>query len=338
MPEVAVPVATEQGTLAARGILTDAEREQLRQLQLPEEDGVPLESYYHVLQGALLAEVIHQHLKGRTDYFCGRNMFVYFSLQQAQEIIEFVEGKRDEVRYKGPDLFVVLGVDGKRRCKSWLVWEENDRFPDLIVEIVSPSTKEKDTKDNLELYAKVFRTREYFWYDEELGEWMGYRLQGGEYVPIEPNEYGWRWSEVLGAWLGVSELPYQGWRYRWLRLYDAEGRLVPTGEELAQVAQQLAEAERRRADQERRRAEQERRRAEQAQRRAERERRRAEQEQRRAEREHQRAEQERRRAEQERRLREQEQQRAEQERRLREQTEQRLAELEAELKRLRGEA
>jgi Uma2 family endonuclease len=302
MPEVAVPVATEQGTLAARGILTDAEREQLQRLQLPEEDGVPLESYYHVLQSALLAEVIHQHLKGRTDYFCGRNMFVYFSLQQAQEIIEFVEGKRDEVRYKGPDLFVVLGVDGKRRRKSWLVWEENDRFPDLIVEIVSPSTKEKDTKDNLELYAQVFRTREYFWYDEELGEWMGYRLQGGEYVPIEVNERGWRWSEVLGAWLGVSDAPYQGWRYRWLRLYDVEGRLVPTGEELAQAAQQLAEAERRRAEQERRRAEQERRRAEQAQRRAERERR-----------------------------------RAEQERRLREEAERRLAELEAELKRLRGE-
>jgi Uma2 family endonuclease len=302
MPEAALPIAAEQETLAARGILTDAEREQLQRLQLPEEDGVPLESYYHVLQSALLAEVIHQHLKGRTDYFCGRNMFVYFSLQQAQEIIEFVEGKRDEVRYKGPDLFVVLGVDGTKRRKSWLVWEENDRFPDLIVEIVSPSTKEKDTKDNLELYAQVFRTREYFWYDEELGEWMGYRLQGGEYVPIEVNERGWRWSEVLGAWLGVSELPYQGWRYRWLRLYDVEGRLVPTGEELAQAAQQLAEAERRRAEQERRRAEQERRRAEQAQRRAERERR-----------------------------------RAEQERRLREEAERRLAELEAELKRLRGE-
>ena len=61
---------------------------------------------------------------------------------------------------------------------------------------------------------QLFRTREYVWYDEEAGEWMGYRLQGGEYVPIEPNERGWRWSEVLGAWLGVSELPYQGWRYR----------------------------------------------------------------------------------------------------------------------------
>ena len=263
MPEAALPIAAEHETLAARGILTDAEREQLRQLQLPEEDGVPLESHYHILQINLLAEVIYQHLKGRTDYFCGRNMFVYFSLQQAQEIIEFVEGKRDEVSYKGPDLFVAVGVDGTKRRKSWLVWEEDDHFPDLIVEITSPSTKDKDLKDNLELYAKVFRTREYVWYDEEAGEWMAYRLAGEEYVPIEPNERGWRWSEVLGAWLGVSELPYQGWRYRWLRLYDAEGRLVPTGEELAAAERQRAEAERRRAEQERRRAEQERERTEQ---------------------------------------------------------------------------
>ena len=137
--------------------------------------------------------------------------------------------------------------------------------------ITSPSTKSKDTKDNLALYAKVFRTREYYWYDEETGELVGYRLQGDDYVPIVPNERGWLWSEVLGVWLGVSDLPYQGWRYRWLRYYDAEGRLVPTGEE----------AERQRA--------------------------------------------------------EAEHQRAEQERLLREQAERRLAELEAELKRLRGE-
>jgi len=309
MPETALPVATEQQTLATRGVLTDAEREQLQQLQLPEEDGVPLESHYHILQINLLAEVIHQHLQPRTDYFCGRNMFVYFSREQAQGIIDFVEGRSDRAPYKGPDLFVAVGVDGTKRRKSWLVWEEDDHFPDLIVEITSPSTKDKDTKDNLALYAKVFRTREYFWYDEEVGEWMGYRLVGDGYAPIEPNENGWRWSEMLGAWLGVSDAPYQGWRYRWLRLYDGEGRLVPTGEELAAAERQHAEAERLLRVQEQQRAEQA----------------------------IQRAEAERQRAEQERLLREQEQQRAEQERLLREQAEQRLAELEAELRRLRGE-
>jgi Uma2 family endonuclease len=278
MPEAALPVAADHKTLAARGVYTDAEREQLKQLQLPEEDETPLESHYHILQINLLAEVIHQHLQPRTDYFCGTNMFVYYNLEQAEGIIEFMEGKRDRAPYKGPDLFVAVGVDGTKRRKSWLVWEENDHFPDLIVEITSPRTKSKDTDDNLKLYAQVFRTREYFWYDEEAGEWMGYRLVGDGYVPIEVNERGWRWSEALGAWLGVSELPYRGWRYRWLRLYDGEGRLVPTE----------AEAERVLREQERQRAEAER-------------------------------------------------QRAEQERLLREQAEQRLAELEAELKRLRGE-
>jgi len=302
MPDAALPVAVEQNTPAARGVYTDAERELLRQLQLPEEDGVPLESHYHALQQQLLAEVIHQHFKGRTDYFCGTNMFVYYSLEQAQGITEFVEGKRESAPYKGPDLLVVVGVDGTKRRKHWVVWDEDDRFPDLIVEITSPSTKSKDTGENLKLFAQVFRTREYFWYDEEAGEWMGYRLQGESYVPIEVNERGWRWSEVLGAWLGVSELPYRGWRYRWLRLYDGAGRLVPTGEELAATERERAEAERQRA--------------ERAERRIERERRRAE-------RERQRAEAER--------------QRAEQERLLREQAERRLAELEAELKRLRGE-
>jgi hypothetical protein len=165
-------------------------------------------------------------------------------------------------------------VDGTKRRKHWVVWDEDDRFPDLIVEITSPSTKSKDTDDNLKLFAQVFRTREYFWYDEEAGEWMGYRLQGESYVPIEVNERGWRWSEVLGAWLGVSELPYRGWRYRWLRLYDVGGRLVPTGEELAAAERALREQERQRAEQaerrierERRRAEAERQRAEQAERR-----------------------------------------------------------------------
>jgi Uma2 family endonuclease len=323
MPEAALPIAAEQETVAARGVYTDAERELLRQLQLPEEDGEPLESHYHALQQQLLAEVIHQHFKGRTDYFCGTNMFVYYSREQAQGISDFVEGKRESAPYKGPDLLVVVGVDGTKRRKHWVVWDEDDRFPDLIVEITSPSTKSKDTDENLKLFAQVFRTREYFWYDEEAGEWMGYRLQGESYVPIEVNERGWRWSEVLGGWLGVSELPYRGWRYRWLRLYDVGGRLVPTGEELAAAERALREQERQRA--------------EQAERRIERERRRAERERQRAEAERQRAEQERLLREQERQRAEAERQRAEQERQRAEQAERRLAELEAELKRLRSD-
>jgi Uma2 family endonuclease len=296
MPKTAVPSAPEQPQVAPPNDLLEAERQLLHKYQLhelPEEDEVPLESYYHRLQITLLHELTYQLFKHRTDFYCGGNMFIYYDLEQAEGVIQFVQGQRPSAPYKGPDFFVVLGaVDGAKKRKRWVVWREGGRYPDVIIEITSPSTKSKDTKDNLPLYSKVFRTREYYWYDEEAGELVGYRLQGDAYAPIAPNERGWLWSEVLGVWLGVSDLPYQGWRYRWLRYYDAEGRLVPTGEE----------AERARAEAERQRAEQERLLREQAEQRAE----------------------------QERLLREQEQQRAEQ-------AERRLAELEAELKRLRGE-
>jgi hypothetical protein len=76
---------------------------------------------------------------------------------------------------------------------------------------------------------------------------------------------GWLWSEVLGVWLGVSDAPFLGWRYRWLRFYREDGSLVLTGEEaerlLREQAEQRAEQERLQREQERQRAEAERQRA-----------------------------------------------------------------------------
>ena len=124
---------------------------------------------------------------------------------------------------------------------------------------MSPRTAEKDKVANLRLYERVFRTGEYFWYDVETGELRGFRLRDGHYVPIEPNERGWLWSQELGAWLGIWEGVYQGRHYTWLRLYYADGSLVPTQAEAerlrAEQALQQLEAERQRAEAERQRAE-----------------------------------------------------------------------------------
>ena len=233
-----------------------------------------MESDWHVVQIHLLDELVRQLLEGRTDFFCGGNMFIYYSLKQARSV------KRGRPLYKGPDFFVVKEVDGTKPRKYWAVWEEDGRYPDVIVELLSPTTAQKDKVENLRLYERVFRTSEYFWYDVETGELRGFRLRDGHYVPIEPNERGWLWSAELGVWLGVWEGVYQGRRYRWLRLYNADGSLVPTGRE----------AERQRAEAERQRAEAERRRAEEALRQLEAERQRAEAERQRAEAERQRAE------------------------------------------------
>ena len=228
----------------------------LPRIKLLEGDGEPLESDWHVVQIHLLDELVRQLFEGRTDFFCGGNMFIYYSLKQARSV------KRGRPLYKGPDFFVVKEVDGTKPRKYWAVWEEDGRYPDVIVELLSPTTAQKDKVENLRLYERVFRTGEYFWYDVETGELRGFRLRDGHYVPIEPNERGWLWSAELGVWLGVWEGVYQGRRYRWLRLYDREGRLVPTQAELAEAERQRAEAERQRAEEALRQLEAERQRAE----------------------------------------------------------------------------
>ncbi|MFN4033994.1 MAG: Uma2 family endonuclease [Fimbriimonadales bacterium] len=237
--------------------------ERLKHLDLPEEDGEPLESDYHVMQIPLLDAVVRQHLGDTQDYFCGGNMFIYYSLQQAQEVSDYVRARtRKRPSYKGPDFFLVKGVDGAKRRDKWVVWEEGGKYPDLVVEIISPSTASKDKRWNVRFYARVFRTPEYFWYDPYSGELRGYRLSGRRYRRIAPDARGWLWSEVLGAWLGVWEGVWHGRRYAWLRLYDKEGRLVPTP---AEYERARAEQERQRAEAEALRAEQERQRAEQSQ-------------------------------------------------------------------------
>jgi len=75
-------------------------------IDLPYEDGEPLESNWHRLQINLLGDMLHQHWPEHTDYFAGGNMFVYYSLYSLEQA-----RTRD---YKGPDFFVVLGVDGAR--------------------------------------------------------------------------------------------------------------------------------------------------------------------------------------------------------------------------------
>ncbi|MDA0674124.1 MAG: Uma2 family endonuclease, partial [Cyanobacteria bacterium] len=151
--------------------------------------------------------------------------------------------------------------------------EEGGRCPDVIVELLSPSTAAVDRGAKKDLYERVFKTPDYFIFDPfdptSLAGWHLHLDQG--YQPLAPNPNGWLWCETLGLWLG----PWQGRIDRepatgtcsWLRLYDAAGQVVPLPEE---AAQQQAEQERQRAEQERQRAEQERQRAEQEQQRSDR--------------------------------------------------------------------
>jgi hypothetical protein len=116
MPKTAVPSAPEQPQVAPPDDLLQAERELLHKYQLhelPEEDGVPLESDYHRLQINLLHELTYQLLKNRTDFYCGGNMFLYYDLKQAEKVIQFVQGQTPPRTLQGSRLFRGAGRGGR---------------------------------------------------------------------------------------------------------------------------------------------------------------------------------------------------------------------------------
>lgn len=198
---------------------------------LPEEDGEPLESNWHRIQINLLVDLTHQLWSFRDDYFVAGNMFVYFSARQAS---------RHE--YRGPDFFLVKEVAPKPERRSWKTWEEEGRFPDLIVELLSPTTATVALTTKKRLYERTFRTPEYFAYDKDTRQLYGWRLgEGLVYHSLLPNERGWLWSEELQVWLGEWEGEYERMFSVWLRFYNGSEQLVPTGEEAQAAARREAE-------------------------------------------------------------------------------------------------
>jgi Uma2 family endonuclease len=248
--------------------------------ELVYEDGEPLENEWHTIQIPLLREVICERMKelGRSDFYVGGNMFVYYSVEQARKV-----AKEKKSKVRGPDVFWVEGVEPDRDRQAWVSWEEGGRLPDVIVELLSPTTAEIDRTDKVDLYGRVFRTSEYFMYEPEKRKLEGLRLAGRFYQSLELDDQGRLWSERLGAFLGIWHGIRENHKRDWVRLYRPDGSLVLTGKEQAEVERQRAEAEREKAEVERHRAEAADQRAEVERQRAEVERQRAEEERQRAE-------------------------------------------------------
>ena len=178
-----------------------------------------METQYHVLQMYLLIETLKLHWQGRRDVFVGGDMSVYFSPTQS----------RTE-DFRGPDFFVVQGVKHRRR-KSWVVWEEGGKGPDVVIELLSDTTAHKDRNEKKLVYQDKLRVPEYFLFDPINGEREGFRLRNGVYQPIQPDERGRLVSEqcqlALARWEGV----YSREDSLWLRWETLSGALLPTAEE-----------------------------------------------------------------------------------------------------------
>lgn len=185
-------------------------------------DEPPLETDLHLRQMLLLISCLEWLWKDRQDFYCAGNLTVYYSPRQ-----------RKSEQFRGPDFFVVLGTERKSR-KSWVVWEEDGKYPNVIVELLSSSTAETDRGLKKQIYQDIFRTPDYFWFDPVSLEFQGFELVSGQYQALQPTGQGWLWSRQLHLFLGVCD--------RKLRFFTAEGELVPTPAESAQVAENRAQA------------------------------------------------------------------------------------------------
>ncbi|PIE20170.1 MAG: hypothetical protein CSA66_01285 [Proteobacteria bacterium] len=167
--------------------------------------------------------------------FVGANVPLYYSALQMRS--------RD---FRVPDLLVVLEAEPKQERPFWVVWEEGGQRPNLVVEVVSPSTEDQDRGAKMRIYSKVLAVPEYYIHDLQAGRLDGYTLDAKQaYVPIAADDRGRLPSAQLGGAFGVVRERYDGHDAFWLRLFEADGRRSPTA---AEFERERAELERERAE------------------------------------------------------------------------------------------
>lgn len=137
-----------------------------------------------------------------------------------------------------PDTFVVFGVHNKEQNRTEFIVAEEGVRPALIVEVVSSRYRKQYRETKVVQYAQAM-VQEYVIVDRRtyrkqvLDEVLGYRLIGGHYQPITPDEEGRILCETVGLWISLQDGR--------LIMEDAQtGQRLKTSVELAAENQELA--------------------------------------------------------------------------------------------------
>lgn len=213
---------------------------------LPDTDGKPMDSDIHRTQASkyLIDPLRYWLEQNGIDAFVSGNSFVYYPPTRPGS---------DKPKRLGPDVYVVLGVPTRVR-KKWVVWEEEGRYPDLAIELLSPSTEGKDRGDKLIIYRDQWKVRDYFLFETDDGGLEGFQLVKSGYVTTRGDRAGRHPCRCLPLLLGVHE--------GWLRWYTQDGELLLTDEERANLAERRADEQQQRADEQQQRADEQQQRAE----------------------------------------------------------------------------
>ena len=161
----------------------------------PESDGEPTgETGLHVEAAMQMLSALGRALRHKKDVCVGGNQFMYFREGDPKQVV-------------CPDAYAAFDTDPTPR-RTWKVWEEAGKFPDLVVEIVSESSRLSDDRMKRGLY-EALGVREYYLFDpERLGPgpalW-GYERRGNRLLPMTAKrlpggEVRLR-SRMLGHWV-----------------------------------------------------------------------------------------------------------------------------------------
>lgn len=143
-------------------------------------------------------------------------MFVYYQLTEwavlrgRADALTLVDNfweydPADTQKRVAPDVFTMFGVpDPAAERNQWRESAEGGIRPIVIFEMASASTWRNNVGPKKDLYERL-EVGEYFIYDpkaEFLDEHiLGWRLEEGEYVEIEPDAAGRMYSLALNVWL-----------------------------------------------------------------------------------------------------------------------------------------
>lgn len=152
--------------------------------------------------------------------------------------------------FKRPDWFAVLGISRLYQQTelrlSYVVWQEGI-YPNVVVELLSPSTEKEDFGQTLreinqpptkwEVYEKILRIPYYIIFDRYTDNLRVFQNIAGRYQELTINDSR-IWLRELELGIGLWQGTYQGVTRLWLRWYDTTGNWIPTPVEQEQAKTQ----------------------------------------------------------------------------------------------------
>ena len=198
--------------------------------ELPDSDDTPVDNELQILVPTLLRGILAWLWSERQDWFFGVNMGVYYEPKEPAIV---------------PDGFLSLGVERRKTERgrlSYVLWEEKDIVPQLVLEIVS-RTYGQEYQAKLLKYAQlgvmyyVVYNPDY-WVRDKHEPFEVYRLASGKYVRQQGDCV---WLPEIGLGIGRGRGSFEGWNREWLYWYDRDGNRFLSPDERIQQAQRLRE-------------------------------------------------------------------------------------------------